>query len=228
MSTLLLAIPIAALEVWAISRQSYWQLAIKPVEIWSGVAALITIPLMFWMSRVKKWALAIAVVVFGVWIFSSAWVAVRLKYPGLGFFTVGLAVIFTLALLWIRFEMTRSFLDPQLRWYEGIPRSLPGLSCTLEHSAESRLFCVSQIDLDGVFLVPDTLNGGSKEVESSARDLVNLKIKFRDSEIEIRGVVRNIVRNSRALGVQFTHLDPDLKKEVSHFIESLRGEGYVQ
>jgi hypothetical protein len=65
-------------------------------------------------------------------------------------------------------------------------------------------------------------------IDSRPSDQVTLQFSFRETTIEMTGIVRNLVRDSKAIGIQFLKLNPDLKKDMSYFIESLKGEGYVQ
>ena len=219
---LLLVIPLVTLEVWIISRQPYWRFPLRPAEIWTAAVALIILPLLFWINQLRRWALCLASIFLVSWIVVTGWFAIHLKFPNLGFFAVGLILFFSIILSWIYSEMSRSFLNPHIRWYETIPKPIPGLQCRVQGGEKPLYFQVGRLDMDGTFVV----DFKQRELIAAASK-VSVQFQFKDSTIELQGTVRKVLKQATGMGIQFEVLAPDLHKEMGDFIEKLRGEGYV-
>jgi len=220
-----LCIPIAALQSIVVTRAPWWQLPYRTIEIWSVAVALICIPLVIWMIRGKKWALSLCGAFAVFWCTLSAWVAYRTSNPSLGFFTLFLTLFWSGLFFWLKYEMGRSFFDPQLCWYQTLPQAIPGVKCSLQVREGERVdFRVSRLDLDGTFVFSD-----AKQV-SSAREksVVEMIFTFREHEVRCHGtLIRSLQKNSGA-GFQFQKMTPDAQKKLGDFVEVLRGEGHVQ
>src|SRR5258708_2744484 len=119
-SILALCVPIAAIETIMVIRAPWWRLPLQTIEIWSLAVGLITVPLAMWMTYGKRWAFYLTAGFGLIWCLLSAWTAIRMKNPSLGFFTLSLVFYWIGVLLWLRFEMSRSFFDPQVSWYQGL------------------------------------------------------------------------------------------------------------
>src|SRR4051812_14711330 len=98
---LYLSIPLIAFEVIVATRSPWWRLPYKNVGYWSLAFALICIPLSAWIVNAKRWAIPIAGILAIVWSLSSVWVAVRMQYPALGFFSIFLIGFFSIILPWL-------------------------------------------------------------------------------------------------------------------------------
>src|SRR5687768_147424 len=117
--SLLLCVPLAAFQTIVAARAPWWRLPYKSMIVWSVAVALICFPLGAWLSYGKRWAYGLTALFGTLWLGLSAWLALRMRYPPMGFFTLFLLVYFGAVLIWIRGELARSFFDPQLPWYQG-------------------------------------------------------------------------------------------------------------
>jgi hypothetical protein len=128
---LLASVPLISLEVAIVARAPIWNLPYRNIGYWAFTFALISIPLIVWITSARKWALSLCTALAGLWILASIWMTFHIGYPQLGFFTLLLFLFFVVLLMFLKYEMGRSFFDPGLPWYQGMPKPIPGLRCRL-------------------------------------------------------------------------------------------------
>ncbi len=227
---MLLAIPLAAFEVMLVTRSPWWKPPLGSIRIWCLSVACICIPLLYWICQGRRWAFA-ATVGFGVlWCTLSVLVALRLGLPSLGFFTTFLALYWGLLCTWLHHEMSRSFFDPMLKWYQGSPSIIPGLTCELTAADSRSALRVSRLDLDGAYLVSEP---GSIFRLRPAEE-AEMIFSYRERQVRCRGQVISALGTGgpqgedQAAGFQFRAMTADAQKELGDFVETLRGEGHVQ
>jgi hypothetical protein len=226
---LFLCIPFIAIEVAIATRAPWWKLPYRNMSYWALSFALICIPLSVWLVAAKKWAFKITFALSGVWIFISVWVAIRMQYPPLGFFAIFLLFCCFVVLNWLKQEMERSFFDPQMSWFQGLPKPIPGLQCQLMSGEKIVDLRVGRIDRDGVFVFSQVEGGKPSTVLSSLLEKRKLEMvfNFRDRRIACQGTPTLSVGLGIGAGIQFMWVSADLRKEIGDFVEVLRGEGYV-
>lgn len=229
-AALFLSIPLVAIEVIISTRSPFWKLPYRSMLNWMGCFTLVCIPLYLLVVSARKWALKALIFFYAIWIGISTWYALQLGHPSLGFYTVFLLFFILVHGMWLQFETTRSFFDPGLAWYEGLPKPIPGVQCKLVSNDCECGLEVSKIDNDGAFLFAPAFGSGKEQ--EKVQNLIsskNLKLilNFRDKQLECPGRVTMCIRQDYGLGFQFLGLTPDRVKDVSDFIEGLRGEGYV-
>ena len=125
--------------------------------------------------------------------------------------------------------MGRSFFDPRLSWYQGMPKPIPGLRCRLEKSLD---LDVCRLDQDGAFLfysANPSQDGKSQGVLPGllAKRRLSMVFYFRDRQVECQGIPILSLKDGRGMGVQFLGATDDLNKDIGDLLEFLRGEGYV-
>jgi hypothetical protein len=212
------------------TRAPWWNLPYRKIALWSLSAILIYLPISIWLSQGRKWAIGVCAAFSAVWCLGSVWTAVRLQHPLLGYYTVILLLYFSAVIAWLRHEISRSFFDPQLKWYQGLPRPIPGLYCELVLGDRKADFRVSRIDREGAFLFSE----GRKGEEILPLELARLGGKpdlvfhFRDRELKCQGHAMRVLSEGLGVGLQFVGLTPDVRKQMGDFVELLQGEGYVQ
>jgi len=138
-------------------------------------------------------------------------------------------VFFTLVLSWLHCEMKRSFFDPQLSWYQGYPKPIPGLKCQLHLGECSVDLHVSRMDQDGVFLCLKAGAGKSLSflVPIWQQSKLEMVFEFKERQMSCNGVPIVVLEKGLGVGIQFVGLTPDHRKEIGDFVEVLIGEGYV-
>ena len=234
---LLISIPLICFEVSIVARAPIWKLPYQTICYWALTFALITIPLMVWITSAKKWALSLCTVLAGFWILASFWMTFHVGYPQLGFFTLLLFLFFAALLLSLQYEMGRSFFDPGLPWYQGMPKPIPGLKCQLSTTSSPKSTSneqtvdldVCRLDQDGAFLFCSDKDGKSKErlpILLTQRRL-GMIFYFRDRQVECQGAPILSLTQGTGAGIQFLGATDDLSKDIGDFVELLRGEGYV-
>jgi hypothetical protein len=222
---LVLCVPVAAIETIVVTRAPWWKLPYSTMQIWCAAVALICLPLAGWMAAGKRWGLSLTAIFAAVWCVLSAWVAIRNRNPSLGFFTLFLTAYWVAVIAWIRHEMGRSFFDPRLAWYQGLPKPIPALTCELVQGGARAEARVSRLDEDGVFLfLPPGIPALAPLQKAQP---VELAFRYRDREVRCRGLPVCALAADAGAGFQFQGLTPDTRKQLADFVEMLRGEGHV-
>lgn len=218
-----LCVPIMALEVVIATRSPWWKLPYESIAFFSLIAGGVYVFLTYGALNGRRWALHCAGVLCALWSFATAWIAVKMNHPSLGFFSIFLVFFCGGLILWIRFELSRSFFDPQMNWYQGLPKAIPGVKCEWLQGEKKVLVKVSRIDREGAFIFSTGSLGALKPGEKS-----ELEFEFRKMKVRCPGVPMRSLSYGVGAGFQFQEMPPDLRKDLGDFIESLRGEGYVQ
>src|SRR5690349_3654266 len=86
--TLFFCVPLAALEVVIATRAPYWKLPYQSMGYWGVAFLLICVPLSAWLLSAKKWALNITSILSFLWVLTTAGLAIRTRYPAMGYFTL--------------------------------------------------------------------------------------------------------------------------------------------
>lgn len=228
-STLLLSIPLAAIQNIILTRAPWWKLPIRNMLIGSGAVALICIPIILWLIQGRRWAYRLAMILAYAWALVTGWVAIRLHHSSMGFFAVFLLFFFIGILFILRQEIGRSFFDPRMRWYEGLPKPIPGVSCQLSLEGRRQVCRVCRLDEEGAFIYGCNTDSGLQPVPALVSDeILELIFEFRDRQIRCSGIPVCYLGGQIGAGFQFREVSSDKKKELGDFIAGLRGEGYVE
>ncbi|OFZ74701.1 MAG: hypothetical protein A3K03_07270 [Bdellovibrionales bacterium RIFOXYD1_FULL_44_7] len=219
---LLLAVPIVGLEVMVATNSPWWHAPYRAIQVCCSFVFLLVLPVIFLIGRGKHWALSIVFVLGFLWVLASAGFALYAQNPLLGFFSVFVVVFWLVAYQWIKHELNRSYFNPRVYWFQGMPQSVPGLVCVINSKGREDRFQVSRIDKEGCFLF--SIN---KQIEEAvAGKAIEMIFSFRDKQVKCKGfAIRTLPKNS-GLGMKFFFESSDVKKEVGDFVEVLRGEGH--
>ena len=220
---LLLCVPLAAVETIIVSRAPWWKLPHQSIEAYSLATALLIAPLAAWMAHGKKWALNLTAVLAVFWCILSVWLSVQRRNTSLGFFTILLMIFWSGLWFWLRHEMGRSFFDPELSWFQGLPKAIPGLECHIIKGGSNEGLRVSRLDRNGAFLFSTSNPLGPV----SAGQKAELAFSFRDRQVRCWGLPIRVLERNMGAGFQFSGMSSDSQKELGDFVETLRGEGYV-
>lgn len=226
----LLTIPLIGVEAAIVSRAHWWKLPYGWMALWSGIAALICLPLVYLMLQGRRWVLTVVAWAGFMSFLGSGLIAVGHHSTGLGFFAILKGVFLAGITLWLRREMSRSFFDPKVRWFQSSAKGIPGLTCYLGSGEFRETFRVSSIDEEGAFLFVDRISNSFDQKSLLMEGEKELSFVFRDREFRCQGrLIRLLNRETCGWGggFQFRGLSPDHRKDLGSFVESLRGEGYV-
>jgi hypothetical protein len=225
---LLLAVPAVAFQSVIVARAPWWRLPVQSIEIRCATAALLALPLALWIQAGKRWALGLGCALIAAWVAGSGVLAVRAQQPAMGFFTLFLIVCFGGVLSWVDRELERSFFDPQIRWFQKLPKPIPGLSCEMSKGGAGQAlepFRVCRMDEEGAFLYREPRSGPATSF--GRKETLTLRFSFRGRQVEATAVPVRDLRGGLGVGVQFKDLPADSFKNIGDFVELLRGEGYV-
>ncbi len=220
---LMLAIPFVALQTIIAARAPWWDLPIKSIQIWAAAVGMISFPLAIWIAHGKKWAFRVTYVFATIWCLLSVMLAIHLGHFWLNVFVLFLILFWIIVLSKLKIEMERSYLDPNMAWYQGLPETIPGIVCEFKTPNKIYSARVSRFDEDGTFVV------FSETVELSPRHKNQYELSFFSDEkkVQCQGKLIRALDQFKGLGIQFVNLTPDQKKQAGDFVEWLRGKGYV-
>jgi hypothetical protein len=226
--TIFLAVVFAVVESIVLARAPWWALPIRAMEKSAAITfggAFLGSLLLVNGVKLSRWIfLGIGI----LWVGLSAFWSIRTKNPGLGFFSIFLSVYIGLVLYWIKHEMSRSFFDPNMFWYEGLPKNIPALSCEIVAGETRTEMKVSRLDEEGTFIFSDAPYSLSDRFPMSPDRKSELIFRFRDRQVTCHGVPMSFFkRTSEGVGFRFFENSMDQRKDLGDFIEALRGEGYV-
>jgi len=214
--------PLAALQVVLHYRAPWWNLPHIYMALLGGVVALGCLILGQFASRGRAWGF------WGLLIFALSWVSwsvyesIMGSHFWLGIHTLGLSAFWVISLQWIHFELSRSFYDPQMFWYQGTPTPIPGVQCTLKGvSGEDSDFRVCRLEWDGAFLY-----GGQGYGFLSKDSSVEMEFSYRGWKTSCRGMPVRAFGDRTGLGVKFYGNSLDAQKELQDFVERIRGAGH--
>lgn len=223
-----LTVPIAAIESMVMARAPWWALPVRSMEIAAAWALGISIILSILLLQARR-GLHLALLGIGaLWVLLSVLMAIRTHNPGMGFFSIFLAVYFGLLTSWVKHEFCRSFFNPAMAWFEGAPRSIPALACEIVSGEQTTALKVSRLDEEGAFVF---IGGPRKTLAKKIplrKQRLELLFRFRDQEVSCHAIpMLFFKRSSEGVGLRFDGNTPDQRKKLGDFIETLRGEGYV-
>lgn len=226
---LFLSIPVIAIEVVIATRSPWWNLPYRSIGYWCLAFALICFPISSWLMGGRKWALRLLIALLSLWVLESARMSIFFRYPALGFFTLLLGALCFLEVMWLQREMRRSFFDPQVQWYQSLPKPIPGLMCEIVSGEKSIDLRVSRIDRDGAFVFVEPVSGKVSNALASVLEKRKLELtfNFRDRRMSCQAAPTLSIAKGTGAGLRFLDVSADLGKEIGDFVEVLRGEGYV-
>jgi len=203
---------------------------LKSLEVWIASSTLVLLPLVVWIQRGRAWAFGLLGVVAIFWCLLSGIAAFRLTSPALGFFTASLIAFWALILSWVRFEMTKSFFELPMRWFQGHPQAVPGADCRISfvgsEMPEIRAR-ISRIDEEGLCIHANGI------FRLRAADEAEMILSYREREVRCQASAMTIAQEGRGgalktiAGFRFRGMAPDARKELGDFVEYLRGEGHA-
>jgi len=223
---LAMSVLLVTLETLTVTRSLPWRSKALLVLGWTVMASFVYAGVAWCVARGRRWSPSLISAIAGAWLFASTSYAVRMQNYSIAFFTLFLALYWLLVWSWIRLEMRRTFFDPQMAWFQGLPRAIPGVECEIEGVDRYR---VSRLDEDGVFVfTPSEERAGALEGWLESRTgSAGLRIAYKDRTVECRGFAVTRLDRGSGAGIQFSGMSPDGRKDLSDFVEALRGEGHV-
>jgi hypothetical protein len=212
------------LEVILASRLAWWKVPRSTLGFWGVAMFLVCLPLAGWLLQGKRWAHVLSSVLSGLWVLASLGVAIYKRNPSVGFFTLFLGLFLLLLMNWIQDELNRSYFNPRLSWYQGLPKPVAGLHCEVsDKGLNPTEYFVSRMDEEGAFLFVPKERGATL----AAGQMFDLSFRHGHRKFACRGVPMRELGPGLGSGFQFRELTPDLRKDLGDFVEALRGEGYV-
>ena len=230
-------VPLAALETFLLAHLRGWSLPYYRLVAWSLVAAA------FWglfslaIGTLGRSGLIGCAVAAAAWIAFTVDQATEVRHAAFWAFAILLIAYFCALGAWVISELRRPWLNSGVRWYEGLPRALPVVECTVvmpeiqkgsERAPQAWRGRVSRIGPEGVFVFSksEPLPGLRRGQE------VRIELAFRGDTLKCQGIPVAVMNQDMGAGFLFSlkedgRLAGDRAKEIGDFFERLRGEGYV-
>jgi hypothetical protein len=227
---LALCLPLSVLQNLIMNPAPWWRLPYLSIAIASAPVILAYVIVGWALLRGKRLGYYLVKILSGAWLLQSGWMAIHLRNVSLGFFALFLGVLLLSFIAWIRVELNRSFFNPRIRWFEGLPKPIPGLECELLSESDRPVLRVNRIDREGAFLFCEPRQDDQGAVKLNNREAREILFSFRDRKVQCRGVAIRVLNRMGAqtgVGIQFTDMSLDARKMLGDFVETLKGEGYV-
>jgi hypothetical protein len=220
---LFIALPLIFLSSLLARRMPWWRWDIQEEwRYWAGglCGALV---IYLGLRRTHRWAPALLTLSAGVYTLGCLMLSIRQENVMLGLFSVffGIFAFGYLDRLWAAYQTPS--ISPGMGWFQSSPETIPGLFMEWGNKSGLRL---SKLDLDGGFVVGDFEKGFEKSAPAE------ITLIYRDARTScsidlISALGEKIDSSWRGVGIEFKKTDRDSKKDLSDFIEKLRGEGHI-
>ncbi len=204
-------------------RMPWWRW--NPLEewpFWAGLLIGIAL-LVFAVLRAKRWAYILTALLCGVYAVGCVFLSIRQENVGLALFSIAFGVVSYAFLARLGSDFDMPAIRPGIRWFQTLPEPIPGVTLDWGDQKNLRL---SKLDLDGGFILGQFSSG----MEKSLPDEVTLHYRGSKTTCAVRilsALESKIDASWTGFGVEFKNTDRDTRKELSDFIEVLRGEGHV-
>jgi hypothetical protein len=220
---LYIALPLAFFASLIMRRMPWWKW--NPTEewpIWLGTLAGLSI-IVFLLFRTSRWTYWFVGVLGAGFTLACLFLSVRQENVGLGLFSVAFGILAYAYVDRLGSAFETPAISPGIRWFQSIPEPIPGVTVDWGDQKNLRL---SKLDLEGGFVLGTFPRGAEKNLPS------DVMLHYRGSKMgcEVRIVTSlpsKIDSTWAGIGVEFKNTDRDSRKELSDFIEVLRGEGHV-
>lgn len=217
------ALPLAFLASLLARRMPWWRWdPAKEWPLWTGAFAGLSF-LVIAIFRAKRWAFGSVAAIGGIFAVGCLAYSVRQENVGLGLFSVAFGIVAYAYADRLAAAFDSPAIRPGMRWFQSVPEPIPGVTVDWGDRKDLRL---SKLDLEGGFVLGTFPKGGEKNLPSE------IVLHYRGSKMacEVRVVTSlpsKIDSSWAGIGVEFKNTDRDTRKELSDFIEVLRGEGHV-
>ena len=205
-------------RIWAIT----WNQFRVPFLTVLGCAFFFIGLLLRFPSWARRWFLACAI----IW-FVYCFVEIQ-KTP---FASLIVFFILSHSILWLIYhELTQYIFLPHIRlgvdWFFGPQKLVPGLHADFEYAEEKVPMNVSSISYDGMALF---IEDPKWDIPDTKDQRVNIFFRNRSLRVHAEIIASYVDKKglkSTLLGLKFKVLNPDDEKDLSDFLEKLRGEGH--
>jgi hypothetical protein len=123
-------------------------------------------------------------------------------------------------LYWLQSELSRSYFDPEIEWFHGAPKPIPGLVCQIQDQG----FRACRLDKEGIFVFREKFG---EKTSFPKKKKIPITLSFRDRSVKCTGFPIAEAKQISGVGLLFSDMGVDVRKELSDFVEHLQGEGYV-
>lgn len=218
---LTLILPLGLAQSVLLSTHPWWAIPLRTVGVSVALWLAWVLILGGAIYRLRPWVKWGLPALGAFWMITLCYFAFERRSFSLGLLAlVGLGYWVSLG-IWIVAEWGRSYLTPNLKWYEGPPPPLPGLKCSLQGT----VLRAHRLDEQGIFVFADPK---ASELFSTDKK-IELSLGYGELSIQCQAVP--IVRWERSsevgIGLRFVAPTADARKELGDLLERLRVHGYV-
>ncbi len=220
---LLLLLPMAMVASLLARRMPWWKW--NPSLEWRLWGPLFVGMIAVWIGirRTHRWALFVATLAFTGFVAYCLFISLRQENVALGLFSVftGISAFAFLDRLFSAYHVPA--LAPGMAWFQSSPEPIPGLRLDW---GEHKGLRMSRLDSEGGFVLGKFDQGAEKNLPT------DILFHYRGTKMScaverVTGLPSKIDTSWIGIGVEFKNTDRDMRKELSDFIEVLRGEGHV-
>ena len=219
-SILILTIPISTIEQILLHNAEWRNLPYEKMVFNALISGVIFIPIATLICHGYKIALNLALFIGVIWCIKNTWLSFSTGLFWYLIFNVFFISYWIFTYFIIRKELKKSFLDPKMHWYQGLPKHIP----SLKSSVEKNEFRVARIDRDGAFIFNKNKKSNINLHPEMKKHTISFK--YRGNQISCKCEVISTLKRGVGYGVRFSDLSWKENKQLGDFIEKLYGEGY--
>jgi hypothetical protein len=219
------------LEVAFFYKIPWWKVSWSYFEQTLPIAIVLTLLLSVGLLNGKRFMIGVLSVFAVFWVLASAYFAWSTDSAVLAMSAVGLGIFWYFYLEHLRTVLSLPFLDPGFHWYQSLPEAIPGLTADLRcgEFVQNGLR-ISNLSTEGAFVTARNIKWMEKNLPST------LTLHYKGKKVTCATLLISCVGRKgqrkadaeyQGLGLQFKNTNRDLLKELSDFVELLRGEGHV-
>jgi hypothetical protein len=216
-------LPLAFFASLVARRMPWWQW--NPTEewpVWAGAFLGVSF-LVLAIVRTYRFSYALVAFLGGAMALLCLLDSIRQENVGLGLFSVAFGIVAFAYVDRLGSAFETPAIRPGLRWFQSLPEPIPGVTVDWGDQRNLRL---SKLDLEGGFVLGTFPRGAEKNLPTEI--VMHYRGSKMGCEVRVLTSLDSKIDSSWAgIGVEFKNTDRDTRKELSDFIEVLRGEGHV-
>jgi len=228
-------------QTWGISKSLLFLMGIFPVlftlafhPVRPELAAVGVVASIFWVFLLSRGFYILAKLYF--WFILSGLtfeLVYALKYKNFVQMTTATVcvLIFLFSFQWLERQLARAQYDPDVKWYEGLPKLFPRVHIEVFWNEEWHQASLRKIDDFGLFLF---LQKSESQVEEfrlnrqSRAASLPVKIRYRDHQFEGEAGLKSVFLDRwLGMGLQIRPKDLYHFTQYGKIVQNLKGEGYA-
>ena len=233
-AALFVLVPVAVVTARVFSMRPWWDPSFSRATIVGAVTLAIVAPISWRLVLGRRGAWELLAAGCGLACAAMLVRAAAMRGTAQAIWAVLVSALCAALVSWARREQKKSYFDPEIPWFQGLPAAIPQLTAVVlsGDGGPATELQVCRLDSEGLF----AFSRGGPMVAGSQLELeLRLGDPYEERRARISGfVVRHFEGRSSqrksgdwGVGVAFARPGPDAAKDFGDFLEVLRAEGHI-